>query len=183
VAQTRYLWRAGYAERCPSGSEGGSWKRARKSNALAAYPIVEVTDSSSVSPIIRRGGFVWSRLLFIFIGTCLPHLVPRGILSIRGKSSPACLPPSCLTTHRDANRPHQRRKSSVRPRLIAATAGDELSQPNQTLSYCSINLDVTVRNVGARLALALMAIPYPSLEACQPSRRPIHWRTADLSAS
>ncbi len=56
VAQTRHLWRAGYAERCPSGSEGGSWKRARKSNALAAYPIVEVTDSSSVSPI-KKGGF------------------------------------------------------------------------------------------------------------------------------
>src|SRR5260370_40854680 len=51
VAQNRHLWRAGYAERCPSGSEGGSWKRARKSNALAIYPIVEVTDSSSVSPI------------------------------------------------------------------------------------------------------------------------------------
>src|SRR5205085_11001965 len=50
VAQTRHLWRAGYAERCPSGSEGDGWKRARKSNALAIYPIVEVTDSSSVSP-------------------------------------------------------------------------------------------------------------------------------------
>jgi hypothetical protein len=53
VAQIRHLWRAGYAERCPSGSEGDGWKRARKSNALAVYPIVEVTDSSSVSPIIH----------------------------------------------------------------------------------------------------------------------------------
>jgi hypothetical protein len=53
VAQIRHLWRAGYAERCPSGSEGDGWKRARKSNALAVYPIVEVTDSSSVSPTIH----------------------------------------------------------------------------------------------------------------------------------
>ena len=58
MAQTRRLWRAGYAERCPSGSEGGSWKRARKSNALAAYPIVEVTDSSSVSPTLQKSGFI-----------------------------------------------------------------------------------------------------------------------------
>jgi hypothetical protein len=52
--RTRHLWRAGYAERCPSGSEGDGWKRARKSNALAVYPIVEVTDSSSVSPTIKK---------------------------------------------------------------------------------------------------------------------------------
>jgi len=30
-------WRAGCLETCLSGSEGGGWKRARKSNALAAY--------------------------------------------------------------------------------------------------------------------------------------------------
>src|SRR5947199_8799089 len=48
--RTRHLWRAGYAERCPSGSEGDGWKRAVNSNAVAVYPIVDVTDSNSVSP-------------------------------------------------------------------------------------------------------------------------------------
>src|ERR1700693_4278229 len=76
VAQTRHLWRAGYAERCPSGSEGGSWKRARKSNALAAYPIVEVTDSSSVSPTIKEAAsqeaaFLFC-MLFYFFNTLRP---------------------------------------------------------------------------------------------------------------
>lgn len=34
-------WRAGCLERGLSGSEGGGWKRAQKSNALAAYLIDE----------------------------------------------------------------------------------------------------------------------------------------------
>src|SRR5258708_20739086 len=41
------------------------WKRARKSNALAVYPIVEVTDSSSVLPTYpcqtRKTGHLFCR--------------------------------------------------------------------------------------------------------------------------
>jgi len=47
----RCLRRAVCVEMRPYGSEGGGWKRARKSNALTAYPIDEVTGSRPVAPI------------------------------------------------------------------------------------------------------------------------------------
>jgi hypothetical protein len=43
-------WRAGCLETCLSGSEGGGWKRARKSNALAAYLIDEGEQVRVFSP-------------------------------------------------------------------------------------------------------------------------------------